>query len=294
MGRIEEAVRKLQRAGSVQPSTQDQSKDIEPPRLGTMVEPALGSEEMRIDVDLGELRRNELIAPDSDERRLHEQYRAIKRPILRNAGPNRDPVVPRGNILMVASALPGEGKTFTCVNLCLSIAREKDWEVVLVDADCNKPHLTRLFSSEGVPGLLDLLRTPGAQFDAYVLPTNIPGFSFMAAGTSAGTGDASELLASRRMDDICSALSAKRGRMIVFDSSPLLLTSEAAALAAHVGQIAFVIRANNTPQGAVLAALERLDHDKAIGCILNRSYGSGPGYPGADGYGSAAYGTYGT
>jgi Mrp family chromosome partitioning ATPase len=75
--------------------------------------------------------------------------------------------------------------------------------------------------------------------------------------------------------------------MIVFDSSPLLLTTEAVALAHHVGQIALVVRANDTPPHAVLAAIDRLDPGKAIACILNQTYGSESGVKYGDNY---AYG----
>lgn len=283
MGRIEDAVRRLQRArGETSPAP-------ERPRLGTVSPPPppVQYHGKHSEVDLEQLRRNELLAPEADARRIEEQYRTIKRPLLRNADPHRNAGVDRGNLLMIASAMAGEGKTFSCVNLCLSMGREKDWHVVLVDADCSKPHLTRLFSAEEEPGLLDLLRDPEAQFDAFVMPTDIPGFFMLPAGVS--DGDTSELLASKRMDELCASLAAGQpGRMIVFDSSPLLLTSEATALAAHIGQIALVVRANETPRSAVIAALEKLDSDKAIGCILNRAYGHGElqGY----GYGYPAYG----
>jgi Mrp family chromosome partitioning ATPase len=92
------------------------------------------------------------------------------------------------------------------------------------------------------------------------------------------------------MDDLCAALAvAGTDRMIVFDSSPLLLTSEAVALATHVGQIALVVRASETPRPAVLAALDKLDSEKAIGLILNRAYGTGLGLE-SDGYGYPDYG----
>lgn len=288
MGRIEDAVRKLQQARARTDRLRDEVP-TDAARLGTVVDaPEYAGQLIEIDVDV--LRRSELLAPDTETRRLEEQYRAIKRPLLRNADPRRAPIVARGNLLMVASALAGEGKTFTCVNLCLSIAREKDWDVVLVDADCSKPQLTRLLSLEGQPGLLDLLRDPGMDFQSVVMPTDIPGFAFVSAGTEGV--DASELLASKRMDDLCASLALGRGRMVVFDSSPLLLTSESAALAAQVGQITLVVRANETPQQAVMAAIEKLDRDKAVACILNRSISSGLGLGSTDGYGS--YGAYGS
>jgi exopolysaccharide/PEP-CTERM locus tyrosine autokinase len=223
-------------------------------------------------VDSSQLRANGLLAPGEDERRLAEQYRAIKRPLLDNADSSLRSVLPLGNLIMVASALPGEGKTFTCVNLCLSIARERDWSVVLIDGDSSKPHLTGLFSSEKEAGLMDLLREPDLSFDDLVMPTDIPGLSLLPAGDH--DINSSELLASRRMKEFCLELSSSDvGRIIIFDSSPLLLTTEAVALASQVGQIAMVVKANSTPQHAVAAALDKLDPEKAINCVLNQTSG---------------------
>jgi exopolysaccharide/PEP-CTERM locus tyrosine autokinase len=279
MGRIEDALQKLQARASA-PASQTT-------RLAAVVPREHAYAGHRIVVDSAQLQANGLLAPDAEERRLAEQYRAIKRPLLRNADPSLDPPVPRANLVMIASALAGEGKTFTCVNLCLSIARERDWSVVLVDADCSKPHLTRLFSAESEPGLIDLLRDPGLTFESLVMPTDIPGLSLLPSGSR--DPHASELLASKRMDDLCAQLStsAGAGRVIVFDSSPLLLTTEAAVLASKVGQVVVVVRANDTRQQAVLAALEKLDQTKAIGCVLNQSWGT-PEHEGS--YGHYGYG----
>ncbi|HEY8549717.1 MAG TPA: hypothetical protein VIL35_07175 [Vicinamibacterales bacterium] len=279
MGRIEEALHKLQaRSQRVDGPLQ--------PRLAAVVprEHAYGGN--RIVVDTAQLRANGLLAPDSEERLLAEQYRAIKRPLLRNAEPFSDAPLPNANLVMVASALAGEGKTFTCVNLCLSIARERDWSVVLADADCSKPHLTRLFGAENEPGLTDLLRDTSLTFESVVMPTDVPGLSLLPSGTR--DPHAAELIASKRMDEVCAQLAAEAGRMIVFDSSPLLLTTEAMSLASKVGQIVVVVRANHTPRAAVLAALEKLDTEKAIGCVLNQSWG---GIEAGAGYGY--YGSYG-
>src|SRR5436190_10146574 len=145
MTHIEEALQKLQRAQrptSASPAT---------PRLATAVvkEPTYGGK--RIAVDAAQLRAIGLLAPDTEERRLAEQYRAIKRPLLTNAMAIAELALFNANLVAVVSALAGEGKTFTCLNLCLSIARERDWSVVLVDADCSKPHLTRMFDAENEP-----------------------------------------------------------------------------------------------------------------------------------------------
>ena len=268
MGRIEDALNKLRKAG--------RSGAVPPTRLATVVPQQHDYAGRRVVVDVAELMANGLLAPGAAEHRLDEQYRVIKRPLLRNASPDHVPPIPRGNLLMVASALAGEGKTFTSVNLCLSIARERDWEIVLIDADCSKRHLTHLFAAEKERGLVDLLRDTSLTFDSVVMPTDVPGLSLMPAGSP--DEQSSELLASNRMDELCAALAeGGAGRMIVFDSSPLLLTTEAVALAQHVGQIALVVRANETPHEAVLAAIDRLDPSKAIGCILNQAYGSESG-----------------
>lgn len=281
MTHIEEALQKLQRAQRPASSTSAAT-----PRLATAVPKESGYGGHRIVVDTAQLRANGLLAPDSEERRLAEQYRTIKRPLLTNATSAGERALSNANLVAVVSAVPGEGKTFTCINLCLSIARERDWSVVLVDADCSKPHLTRMFSAEDKPGLIDLLRDPARTFDSLVMPTDVPGFSLLPSG--AHDHQAAELLASKRMDEICAALPSENpSRIVVFDSSPLLLTTEAAVLASKVGQVVLVVKANETPREAVMASLEKLDPGKAIGCVLNQSWGT---QELAEGYGSYGYG----
>jgi receptor protein-tyrosine kinase len=284
MTRIEDAIQKLQSRSQL-PANQPAA-----PRLATVVAKGHAYGGNRILVDVAQLRANGLLAPDAEERLLAEQYRTIKRPLLRNAAATAEPPVANGTLIAVVSALSGEGKTFTCLNLCLSIARERDWSVVLVDADCSKPHLTRMFSAETQPGLIDLLRDPSKSFDSLVMPTDVPGLSFLPSG--AHDHHASELLASKRMDEICAGLASDPDRIVVFDSSPLLLTTEATILAAKVGQVVFLVKANQTPQDAVTAALEKLDPAKAIGCVLNQSWsirdlGEGYAYYGFGGSASA-------
>ena len=279
MSKIEDALHQMK-------SVSKRSTTTPVKRLATVVsrEHQYGGHSIVVDRD--QLRAHGLLAPGTDERRLADQYRAIKRPLLGNADPSQRAVLPLGNLLMVASALSGEGKTFTCINLCLSIARERDWGVVLIDADSSKPHLTRLFSAEREAGFMDLLRDPRLSFEDLVMPTDIPGLSLLPAG--AHDANASELLASRRMKDFCLQLSsADVSRMIVFDSSPLLLTTEANALASQVGQVVMVVKADSTPPQSVLDALEKLDPEQAINCVLNQASGAGM----SESYGH--YGSYG-
>jgi protein-tyrosine kinase len=290
MGRIEEALAKLQRAAvGGEPAAAPKpviAKVVEPVAGGPRHEHVYGGR--HIEVDTAALRAQGLLAPDTYTRRLADEYRVIKRPLLRNASRTQEPLIPRGNLLMVGSAVAGEGKTFTCLNLCLSMARERDWTVVLVDADCSKPQLTRLFGAEDQPGLLELLRDPTRSFEDLVMPTNVSGLALLPAGSR--DEHAAELLASDRMAAVCAALAeADPQRIIVFDSSPLLLTTEAPVLASHMGQIVLVVQANRTPQQAVLAAIEKLDRAKTISLVLNRDDSAQT--PLSYGYGYGDYGT---
>ena len=240
-----------------------------------------------VDVNREALREAGLLATVVQQKRIADQYRQIKRPLLANASSRRTDIVPRGNLIMVGSAIPGEGKTFTCINLALSIALEQDWSVVLVDADCAKPHISRVFGLKDRPGLLDILRDSSNRFDEYVVNTNIRNLAILPAGKQDEL--ATELLSSERMDRLCEKVSAENSRRIVlFDTSPLLFTTEAPIVSSHLGQVALVVAAERTSQQIVLNAIELLDDSKAINVILNKAgagdammgdfYGYGYGY----------------
>ena len=233
-----------------------------------------------IEFDLNEFGRAGLYSGDNAQ--LADQYRMIKRALLKSALQDRENPEARSNLLMVASAFPGEGKTFSSVNLSLSIAKEKDWEVLLVDADCKNPQLSRLLGADSSPGLIDMLNDPSIPLESVMLGTNINGLSVLPLGSF--DDHSAELLASSRMVEFCDRLAnPAHKRFVIFDSPPLLLTTESVILSSHVGQIVIVVRANSTPQRAVVEAVEKLDQDKAIGLILNR----------ADEAGEGRYGTYG-
>ena len=190
---------------------------------------------------------------------------------------------------MVASAVPGEGKTFTSLNLALSMRLEEDVTALLVDGDVVNPLLTRILGLENEPGLLDVVRDPGVSPGSAILATDVPGLSFLPAGRH--DANATELLASTRMRDVVALLSGHdAARMVLFDSAPLVLTTESQALAQVAGQILMVVRADQTPQHVVLEALETLDEGKPVFLVLNQSmkqphagyyykYGSSAGPP---------------
>jgi protein-tyrosine kinase len=243
-----------------------------------------------VKVDRDALRASGLLPPVDQERMLADQYRAIKRPLIRTAfEPPQPREGPPPQLIMVASALPGDGKTFTGVNLALSMAREADHAVVLVDGDVIKPHLSRLFGIDREPGLLDVLADPTLDVRSVILPTDIPGLSLVPAGTSSET--ATEMLASARMGEVMRQLVAwDPGSVVLFDSLPILVTSEARALSTLMGQIVMVVKAGGTPQQAVADAIEALGPDKKMWLVLNQAETSGPlGYYYGSQYGYRAY-----
>jgi exopolysaccharide/PEP-CTERM locus tyrosine autokinase len=215
--------------------------------------------------------------------------RRIKRPLVERALASFADPSSSACVIMVASAIPGEGKTFTAINLAFSLALEKDASVLLVDADVPKPHISSVVGLEGSKGLIDAIVDPSVDVEALVYDTDVPNFSVLAAGTRSET--ATELLASQRMVDIIAQLrAANPRRIIVFDSPPLLFTTESRELAATAGQIVLVVRAGETPRQAVFDAITILGEQKVIGIVLNQvdAQGSAASY-----YGYGQYGAYG-
>jgi protein-tyrosine kinase len=222
-----------------------------------------------VTIDFDALRAEGLLPEEDERRRLIGEYRQIKRPLMAAARGRGVPLLRNGRLIMVASALPGEGKTFTSINLALTMALERDTTVLLVDGDLAKTHLSRSLGVESEPGLTDLLLDEAADLASVILTTSVPGVSILPAGRSVDT--ATELLASGRMERLLAEmLSRDPNRMIVFDSPPVLLTAESRALAGVVGQIVMVVRAEGTTHKAVIEALRFLGEDKPIGLVLNQ------------------------
>ena len=222
-------------------------------------------------VDHMALKRAGLLAVDATANdRLADELRRIKRPLIRNAiGESAEVTVHPGRI-MVTSALPGEGKTFTAMNLALSLARELDFEVLLVDGDIPKAHITRVLGLEKHAGLMDVLADERLQPDEIIVRTDIPNLMVVPVGERHRL--TAELFGSLRMDYVLEELGGRnRRRLVVFDSSPLLATSEAAVLASHMGQVVMVVAAGRTAQHLVNSALQRLDNAQYVGLILNMS-----------------------
>jgi exopolysaccharide/PEP-CTERM locus tyrosine autokinase len=236
-------------------------------------------------VDRMRLRAAGFVPDESQERRFADQYRRIKRPILMQVQMLTAANAPGARFVMMASALPGDGKTFTSINLALSIARERDVSVLIMDADVAKPHISRIFGIDQEPGLLDALADDELDVESLVLPTDVEGLSLLSAGRH--NEAATELLASARMAQVLARLIARDPRRIVLlDSPPLLLSSESRALVPFAGQVVLVVRAGGTPKQAVQEAIGYIGEGKPLGLILNQSLlALSEGYYGYGSYG---------
>ncbi|MFO7305179.1 MAG: XrtA-associated tyrosine autokinase [Gammaproteobacteria bacterium] len=224
-----------------------------------------------VHIDREALRAARVLPPPQEERALAHEYRHIKRPLIARAlGRMGGTPIPNGHLIMVASALPGDGKTFTCINLAFSMALEKDLSVLLIDGDVAKPQISELLDLRSEPGLLDVLRDDSLDVESVILSTDVPRLSVLPAGQQ--TDVATELLASARMEAVLRQITARDpNRIVLLDSPPLLATSESRVLASIAGQIVLVVRANQTPQQAVVDALDLIEEGKSIGLVLNQA-----------------------
>lgn len=224
----------------------------------------------RLEINLERLKERGFVTPDAPKSQIADEFRIIKRPIIGNAFGRTGARVRDGNLVMVTSALPGEGKTFTAVNLAMSLAMELDNTVLLVDGDVAHPDLPKTLGVRNSPGLLDLLTDENPNIEDAIVRTNIETLSVLPAG--AHHRRATELLASEQMAMLLRQLTMRYpDRMIIFDSPPLLATTESRVLASHMGQIVMVVAADSTRQHAVNLALSTIENCEVVLMMLNKA-----------------------
>jgi protein-tyrosine kinase len=240
--------------------------------------PAVDVENPDIVITEAFLRDHGLSAPQSHEHQQRAEYRHIKYGLLRDAAQTRS------NLILVTSALQGEGKSFSSFHLASSLASEQDYTVLLVDADVIRPSLSRMLGRDDQPGLMSAVADASINVETLISTTSVRGLSFLGAGPA--DEHATEHFASARMGEVMRQLQSIPNRIVVVDTLPLLLTTEARALTALGGQTVLVVRAESTPQNAVLEALDLLGEGVRTKLLLNAAvrskaleyYGMGHGY----------------
>jgi len=252
------------------------ARHVPPPVERPVRTPPSGFTPQRIELDLVRLRNLGFITPDAPMNQIADEFRVVKRPIIRNALGKEGIRVKNGNLVMVTSALPGEGKTFTSLNLALSVALEYDNTVLLVDGDVAHPTLPALLGAPHSPGLLDLLTRDDVDVSEALVKTNVEKLSVLPAGSRHRRS--TELLASEQMASLLRELATRYSdRIIVFDSPPLLATTEARVLATLMGQIVMVVAADSTSQHAVTQALATVENCDIVLMMLNKAMRSDVG-----------------
>jgi len=287
MSLVEQAIARLRNQASAAKSARPDaaSKSIAPPIIDHLSDPAKSAKRMTLDANA--LRARGYLPEQDQDRQFAEQYRRIKRPLIDKAF-SGTATVGDPRVIMITSALPGDGKTFTSLNLAMSMAIERDITVLMVDCDVAKRHVSDIVGIKDEAGLLDALVDESVDIESLVEPTNLRGLSILPAGKRVEA--TAELLSSNRMRQIIASLCSREPRRIVLlDSPPLLITNEARALAKIAGQIVLVVRAGHTPRQAVQDAIGLFDAQQAGGLILNQvPVSKKDGY-----YGYGSYGTYG-
>jgi len=225
----------------------------------------LATPELAVPIDQNALRAAGMLPPAHQEHEIAQQLRRIKRPLINNALGRGVAALARGNLIMITSAVPGEGKTFMSLNLALSMRLEEDITVLLVDGDFVNPRITQILGLNNRPGLLDIVKDATISPESVIVPTDLPGLACRQEP------NATELVASARMHQVISKLgSDDPARLVLFDSAPLLVTTEAQALAHFAGQVVMVVHAEHTQQHIVFDALETLAEDKPAFLVLNQ------------------------
>ena len=300
---IEKAAQRLEQlrqAGADMPPAPEATAVVPTPAPVTTAPVAAATAEVKesgktisktVRLDLASLADAGFVTPNAPRAVIADEYRVIKRPLIANATGKGASVVAHGNRIMVTSAMPGEGKSFTAINLAMSIAMELDYTVLLVDADVSRPSIMKTLGLPPGPGLLDLLTNDGMEVSDTLLRTNVDKLSLLPSGTPHPR--ATELLASDAMTALIEEMGHRYpDRIIIFDSPPLLLTTESRVLATHMGQIVMVVQAEKTLQSQVKHALTTIESCPIKLMVLNQvhggdqdahgyGYGYGHGAPGA-------------
>ena len=294
MSKIQEALRELQefrqQAGSNGKHTEARFQGAEQSVQPLIPDPR--TKRTRFDgpkhaVNLDELIESGLLPAPEHAAQIEDEFRLIKRPLIENATISFGIEGHQTNVIMIASAMPGSGKSFCSVNLASSIAIERELNVLLVDADVAKPHISTALDLGNRPGLTDILEDSTIPIENALIRCDLNDIQVLPAGRR--HLHSTELLASERMTRVITELATRYpDRIIVMDSPPLLATSEAQALAQKVGQIVLVVEYGATQHAQIRECLNVLDESKPINVILNKCLHARSG-----GYYGGRYGQYG-
>jgi len=263
-----------------------QNKNFEVEQTANVVH-AKGHKANKFNIDLQALEGKGFVGLESGRNLINEEFREIKRKLLQNAFGPLASTISNSNIIMVSSARPSEGKTFTAVNLAISIAAEQDKTVLLVDADVLKPNVLNTLGLKQSNGLMEYLLGKVNDLSDVIHHTNIPKLRIVPAGQTHHLS--TELLASTVMRDTIEEFSTRYpDRVVIIDTPPLIGINESVILANLAGQAVIVVEEGQTKLNDIQSSVERLNPNMAIGFVVNKSiqFSEKGGYYGYQYYGS--------
>jgi len=191
-----------------------------------------------------------------------EQFRRLRTYIT---SPRLDGSYPK--TILVTSTLAGEGKSLIAANLAVMIAAELQSHALLVDCDLRNPSLSKLFRLHQKKGLSNYLAGDD-KIEDILIKTPVDKLSIIPGGSL--EENPVELIGSNKMKSLVQDLKARYDdRFIIFDSSPILPTTEPSVLNKMVDGIIMVIMSGKTPRESVTQAIKVLDKEKILGIVLN-------------------------
>ena len=222
-------------------------------------------------IELAAMEAAGLVVGRKARSRVSEEFRITTGQILAATRTWYTPGRGAGNVLMVTSARPGEGKTFTALNLAASIAMHTHREVLLVDVDSKANALSDQLGVGARVGVVDLAANASLRIEDLILRTCFDNLQLLPVGhREAPAAD----VASTGTKPI-SALVERLGRrfpnhLVILDAPPALSTSDPSTLASVVGQIVLVVEAEKTQRAEVLAALDLVKACASVTLMLNK------------------------
>lgn len=267
---------------AVEPSAVEPSADRQSGPESQHVAP--GVEKNVLHIDTHRLSALNFVANVQERKLIYEEYRVIKRKLINNAFGPLNSTLRHPNLILVSSSRPGEGKTFTSVNLALSIALEQDKTVLLIDADVLRPNVSRTLDIQVPVGLTDYLSSDNVSVSDIMYSTNVDRLKLIAAGKPHHLS--TELLASDKMIALVAEFASRYpDRIVIFDAPPLLGVNETAVLAGMCGQAVIVVEEKRTKLNELEKAISLLPPELAVGFVINKAhysrdkgYGYGYGY----------------
>jgi len=230
-------------------------------------QPAQHNKDLFIDIE--GLEAKGFVALSRKRTLINEEFRSIKRKVLNNAFGGLAKTLNHSNLVLVSSSRPNEGKTFTAVNLALSIALEQDKTVLLVDADVLKPSVSKTLEIGANVGLIEYLTGEEENVSSVIYHTNIENLKVIPAGLPHHLSN--ELLSSDKMLKLCQEFANRYpDRIVVFDCPPLLGVNETALMAEQCGQGVIVVEEFKSKVSEVKQAVDLLPESMAVGFVLNK------------------------